>query len=70
MFDSNEHCVNELASGIDPFIADAVVECDEPVAILDDRFSGVMNICHFLLDRVTRLCNCMNASGRGRVSSS
>lgn len=55
VFDSNEHCVNELASGIDPFISDDVVECDEPVAILDDRFSGVMNICHFLLDRVTRL---------------
>jgi capsular polysaccharide biosynthesis protein len=32
-----------------------VLECDEPVAILSDRFSGRMNICHFLLDRLTRI---------------
>jgi glycosyltransferase involved in cell wall biosynthesis len=54
-FDRNGDCVLDFANGADPFVAETVLECDEPVAVLDDRFSGVMNICHFLLDRVTRI---------------
>lgn len=55
VFDRNKDCVLELANGTDPFITEKVLECDEPVAILDDMFSGAMNICHFLLDRLTRI---------------
>lgn len=55
VFDQNGNCVLGLANGTNPFITDTVIEYDEPVAILDDRFSGAMNICHFLLDRLTRI---------------
>jgi Glycosyltransferase 61 len=55
VFDRNRYCVQEFANGTDPFIAETVLECNEPVAILDDQFAGVMNICHFLLDRLTRI---------------
>ncbi len=55
VFDRNRDCVLEFANGTDPFIAETLLECDEPVAILDDWFSGAMNICHFLLDRLTRI---------------
>jgi len=64
VFDRDGHCIHELASGIEPFIAETVLEYDEPVAILDDRFSGVMNICHFLLDRITRMSIYDRASER------
>lgn len=55
VFDRNGDCVLDLANGVDPFIADAVIECDDPVAVLIDHFAGAMNICHFLLDYVTRI---------------
>jgi hypothetical protein len=55
VFDKNGDCVVELANGVNPFIADTVMEFDEPVAILDDKFSGAMSICHFLLDGLTRI---------------
>jgi hypothetical protein len=55
VFDCNGDCVLDLAHGSDPFIAEAVVEIDAPLAILDDGYSGAMNVSHFLLDRVTRI---------------
>jgi FkbM family methyltransferase len=55
VFDQGGNCVLDLANGSEPFIAEPVLEFDEPVAILDDRFSGVLNICHLLLDRITRI---------------
>jgi hypothetical protein len=55
LFDRDMNCVMAFANGTHPFIVDTVIEYDEPVAILDDCFSGAMNICHFLLDRVTRI---------------
>ncbi len=55
LFDQNMQCIVDLANGTVPFVAETVLEYDEPIAVLDDRFSGAMNICHFLLDRVTRI---------------
>ena len=55
LFDRNMDCVEDLSNGTQPFITESILEYNEPVAILDDRFSGAMNICHFLLDRVTRI---------------
>jgi hypothetical protein len=55
LFDRDKNCVLEFANGVNPFIADTVLEFDEPVAILTDLFSGAMNICHFLLDNITRI---------------
>jgi Glycosyltransferase 61 len=55
VFDQNGDCLLGFANGTEPFIAETVFESDVPVAILDDRFSGAMNICHFLLDHLTRI---------------
>jgi len=55
VFDSDGRCVEELSNGVTPFISDEIIEINEPLAILDDQFSGAMNICHFLLDRMTRI---------------
>lgn len=52
--DAQGRCVVEFCNGITPF-RDPPVRLDKPVAVLDDRFSGTMNICHFLLDHVTRI---------------
>lgn len=55
VFDRYDNCILDLALGSDPFFASEFLEVDEPVAILDDIFSSGMNICHFLLDHVTRI---------------
>lgn len=56
VFDENMNCIVDFAHGTSPFTESDVIEFDQPVAILDDQFSGSsLNICHFLLDRMTRV---------------
>jgi hypothetical protein len=55
VFDEKQRCVMDLCRGFKPFITDTVEHIPGALAILDDGFSGAMNICHFLLDRLTRV---------------
>jgi len=55
VFDSQDRCISDLSHGITPFIASDCIQADGNLAVLDDRFSGSMSVCHFLLDRLTRM---------------
>jgi capsular polysaccharide biosynthesis protein len=55
LFDDQGRCVADLSRGFSPFIAENVETIPGSVAILDDGYSGTMNICHFLLDKITRI---------------
>ncbi|MCP1538106.1 glycosyltransferase family 61 protein [Methylorubrum extorquens] len=55
VFDKNKNCINELSHGFAPFITEDVLQIDQDVCVLDDSFSGAMNICHFILDRLARM---------------
>jgi hypothetical protein len=55
VFTSSGECVSDLSYGFDPFVSDSIDVYDGALAILDDGFSGTMNICHFLLDKLTRV---------------
>jgi hypothetical protein len=55
VFDRDGACVEELSWGIRPFIDDPGSEMDGDVCLIGDRFSGAMNVCHFLLDHLTRV---------------
>jgi hypothetical protein len=54
VFDSNGACVEDLSVGGTPFIADTVQTVPGDLGVLGDRHCGPMNICHFLLDHLTR----------------
>jgi tetratricopeptide (TPR) repeat protein len=55
VFDSNNVCISDLSVGATPFIEERRIEVEGTLGILDDVFSGQMNICHFLLDHLTRV---------------
>lgn len=55
VFDKNGICIDDLSWGGNPFILDECDTINGPVGIIDDRFSGAMNICHLLLDRLPRI---------------
>ena len=56
LFDGNRDCILEFANGSAPFIEENAVDIGTTIAILDDLFTGSsLNICHFLLDRITRI---------------
>jgi hypothetical protein len=55
IFDARQRCIGELSWGFNPFIVDEVLAVSGGLAVLGDRFSGTMNICHFLLDNCSRI---------------
>jgi Glycosyltransferase 61 len=55
VFDSAGNCIEELSWGICPFRTDAWDRLAGRLAVIGDRFSGTMNVCHFLLDHLTRI---------------
>lgn len=55
VFDATERCIGDLSWGLNPFIDAKRHRVDRPLAVLGDRFSGPMNICHFLLDHFARI---------------
>lgn len=55
VFDGQGRCISDLSHGLTPFIAPDCAHAGGAVAVLDDRFSGSMSVCHFLLDRLTRM---------------
>ena len=48
-------CLSDLCLGTTPFLADDILHVDKPLMLVDDVFSGVANVSHFLLDQVPRL---------------
>ena len=55
MFDNREFCISELSCGVAPFISEERVDAKGQLGILSDVHSSAMNICHFLLDNLTRV---------------
>src|SRR5207237_10279436 len=54
-FDSREFCISELSCGVAPFISEQRIDVKGQLGILIDIHSSAMNICHFLLDNLTRV---------------
>jgi hypothetical protein len=54
VFDRSGACVEDLSIGGTPFIAETVQTVPGALGVLGDRHCGPMNICHFLLDHLTR----------------
>ncbi len=54
VFDEAGSCIVDLSHGMNPFIED-VEHLSGSVAMLDDAYSGNMNICHYLLDKISRI---------------
>jgi hypothetical protein len=55
VFDQDGACVEDCSWGTQPFIADKVEAVEGALCIIGDRFMGPMNVCHFLLDHLTRV---------------
>src|SRR5207248_2650666 len=55
VFDSREFCISELSCGVAPFISEQRIDVKGQLGILSDVHSSAMNICHFLLDNLTRV---------------
>jgi Glycosyltransferase 61 len=55
VFDANDKCITDLSGGTRPFICDGRIQLDGYVGVLGDRYSGPMNISHFLLDQLTKI---------------
>ena len=55
VFDSREFCISELSCGVAPFISEQRIDVKGQLGILSDIHSSAMNICHFLLDNLTRI---------------
>jgi len=55
VFDRDGACIEDLSWGVSPFIAADVGEIEGDLGIIGDRFCGPMNICHFMLDHLTRV---------------
>ena len=54
-FNEDGTLISDLSSGLDPFIEPDFISIEGQVSILDDQFSGAMNICHFIFDHLTRI---------------
>jgi len=55
VFDENRVCMTHLSQGLTPFILDEPCEIGGTIAVLGDQYSGPLNICHFLLDHLSRI---------------
>jgi hypothetical protein len=55
VFDSEGRCLEDLSHGIRPFILEDVDTVAGPLAVVGDKYSGTMNLSHFLLDQLTKL---------------
>src|SRR4029077_17824980 len=55
VFDSEGRCLEDLSHGIRPFILADVDTVAGPLAVVGDKYSGTMNLSHFLLDQLTKL---------------
>ena len=55
IFDHNGACVEDLSWGAEPFIVEDVEQVKGDLGVIGDRFCGPMNVCHFLLDHLTRV---------------
>src|SRR5437763_1312580 len=55
VFDDREFCISELSCGVAPFVSEERVDAKGQLGILSDVHSSAMNICHFLLDNLTRV---------------
>jgi len=55
VFDREGRCLEDLSHGIRPFILDNVDTVPGPLAVAGDKYSGTMNLSHFLLDQLTKL---------------
>ncbi len=55
VFDGSGACIEDLSWGTAPFIDGDRLDVAGDLGVLGDHFSGVMNVCHFLLDHLTRV---------------
>jgi capsular polysaccharide biosynthesis protein len=55
VFDGEGRCLEDLSHGIRPFILDGGDTVAGPLAVAGDKYSGTMNVSHFLLDQLTKL---------------
>ena len=55
VFDGQGNCIEDLSWGACPFRADTNDVVSGRLAVIGDRFSGTMSVCHFLLDQLTRV---------------
>jgi len=55
VFDRDGACMDDHSAGTQPFIADEVLDVPGALCVIGDRFMGAMNVCHFLLDHLTRV---------------
>ncbi len=54
LFDKNQKNISVFSKGDKPFLLDSFVNIDDSIGFIDDQFTS-FNICHFLLDKLTRI---------------
>lgn len=55
VFDRNKTCLSDLSHGGQPFLMPEPERIDGDLCQIGDLFCGPMNVCHFLLDHLTRI---------------
>lgn len=67
VFDKNNICLEDLSSGVTPFIQPDLQNYTGDLGIVSDRFSSSMNVCHFLLDQFSRITLYDRFAPSGRI---
>lgn len=55
VFDKNRVCISDLSHGFQPFIMSDTKRHEGDLCQIGDLFCGPMNVCHFLLDHLSRV---------------